>query len=162
MFRGIKLYFTNKPYYEQRKRYMKRQKAVRKKLKELATDFCPWSGCYMHEVIKTMLEFYFETYKAGDCCWCESTHTEDVARTLFDALLCAENLDKIDDLEAGDLIAIAEAIPDFEQFKIDYETKFGSLSIDGMLGYAAYEFLEQYYTRKMYNLIGEHIWEWWD
>jgi hypothetical protein len=34
MFKSIKLFFTDRPYYEQRKRYLKRQKAVRKKLKK--------------------------------------------------------------------------------------------------------------------------------
>jgi hypothetical protein len=162
MFSRIKLYFTNKPYYEQQRRYMKRQKVVRKHLKKLAKDFCPWSGNYMHEIVKTMIKFYFETYEAKDCCWSESAHTGKTARTLFDVLLCAEGIDKIDELESTDLLAIANANPDFEQYKKDFEDRSGSIITDKTVGYVAYAFLEQYYTRKMYTLIGEHIWEWGD
>ena len=162
MFKVIRLYFKNRPYYEQRKRYMKLQKEYRKKLKKQAKEFCPWSGYYMHEIIKTMLEFYYDTYKAGDCCWSESAHTGKVARSLYDVLLAAEALEKIDELETSDLITIADAIADFEQYKLDYEKQTETKITDKMLGYVAYAFLEQYYTKKMYQVIGEHIWEWCD
>jgi hypothetical protein len=65
MFRTLKLYFTNRPYYEQWKRYKKLQKTMRKKLVQQAKEFCPWSGAYLHDMVKTMLEFYYETYKAS-------------------------------------------------------------------------------------------------
>ena len=44
MFKNIKLYFTDKPLYEQRKRYSKLQKEYRNKLKKQAKEFRPWSG----------------------------------------------------------------------------------------------------------------------
>ena len=84
MFGIIKLYFTDRSYYEQRKRYLKLQKAVRKKLKNQIKSFCPWSGYYLHEMIKTMLEFYHKTYLAGDCCWSEEERIENIHARIFD------------------------------------------------------------------------------
>ena len=99
MFRTIKLYFSNRAYYEQYKRYIKRQKAVRKKLRKLAKEFCPWSGWYMNEMIKTMLHFYHKTYLAKDCCWSEESRLEEKATSLGVALHWADELDRIEDLE---------------------------------------------------------------
>ena len=99
LFNGIKLYFTNRHYYEQWKRYTKLQKKYRKELKKQAKEFCPWSGWYMNEMIKTMLEFYHKTYLAGDCCWREEGSREEIATTLGVAVHWAEDLDNIDDLE---------------------------------------------------------------
>jgi hypothetical protein len=89
-FRGLKLYFTDRPYYKQWKPYMKRQKAVRKELKKQAKEFCPWSGYYMHKMIVTMLEFYYKTYEAKDCCWSESAWNGKVAESLKRALDAAD------------------------------------------------------------------------
>ena len=69
MFRAIKLWFTDRKYYHQRKRYMKLQKAYRNEMKKQVNEFCPWSGYYMHKMVVTMLEFYYKTYAAKDCCW---------------------------------------------------------------------------------------------
>ena len=82
MFRSIKLYFKDRNYYYQRKRYMKLQKEYRKKLSKQAKTFRPWSGYYMHEMIKTMIEFYHKTYLAGDCCWREEGSREEIATSL--------------------------------------------------------------------------------
>ena len=104
----IKLYFTERDYYEQRKRYMKLQKKYRKELKKQAKEFCPWSGYYMHKMITTMLEFYFKTYEAHDCCWSESAWNDTVAESLKRALDVAEELDRLDDLEYAELTDVAK------------------------------------------------------
>lgn len=164
MLKQIKLYFTNKPYYEQRKRYMARQKAVRKELKKQAKEFCPWSGYDMHEMIVTMLEFYYKTYEAHDCCWSESACSGEVAASLKEALDMVAELDKIDDYEYAELIEIAkkdEAL--FADYLKQYEDKVGYLmDSEALLSGVAYSYLEKKYTKALYNIIGEHIWEWCD
>ena len=164
MFRAIKLYFTDRPYYEQRKRYIKRQKVVRKELKKQVKEFCPWSGYWMHKMIVTMLEFYYKTYEAKDCCWSESAWNGKVAKTIKPAIEAAKDLDSIEDLEPEELIAIAQkdgaAFTDFvKQYEeqVQYEIKSVVL-----LGGVAYNYLEKKYTKTMYSIIGEHIWEWMD
>ena len=166
MFNAIKLYFTNRPYYYQRKRYMKLQKEYRKKLKKLTKEFCPWSGYYMHEMITTMLEFYEKTYSAGDCCWSEECRVRQRAKSLKEVLDYAAKLEAIEIAELPELMHEAEAFPDFKIFcdkraKSFYGTEADKLSKD-ILGYTAYEFLEKKYTTTMYTLIGEYIWEWCD
>lgn len=164
MLKQIKLYFTNKSYYEQRKRYMAQQKAVRKELKKQAKEFCPWSGYYMHEMIVTMLEFYYKTYEAHDCCWSESAWSDKVAASLKEALDMAAELDKIDDYEYAELIEIAkkdDAL--FADYLKQYEDKVGYLmDSEALLSGVAYSYLEKKYTKALYNIIGEHIWEWCD
>ena len=164
MFRGIKLWFTDRNYYYQRKRYMKRQKAVRKELKKQVKEFNPWSGYYMHRMIITMLEFYYKTYEAKDCCWSESAWNGKVAETIKPAIDAAKDLDSIEDLEPEELIAIAQkdgAV--FTDFVKQYEekVKFKIESI-ALLGGVAYSYLEKKYTTALYNIIGNHIWEWGD
>ena len=100
MFRAIKLWFKDRNYYNQRKRYLKLQTTFRKELKKQAKDFCPWSGYYMHKMIVTMLDFYYKTYEAQDCCWSESAWTGRIAASLKEVLEVAADLDKIDDLKA--------------------------------------------------------------
>jgi hypothetical protein len=164
MFRGIKLYFTDRPYYEQWKRYMTRQKAVRKKLKKQVKEFCPWSGYYMHEMIVTMLEFYYKTYEAKDCCWSESAWTGKVAESLKEALDAATKLDQIDDFEYAELIKIArDDGATFSSYLRQYEEEIGYLmDSEALLSGVAYKYLEEKYTRAMYTTIGKHIWEWCD
>ena len=167
MFRGIKLYFTDRYYYEQRRHYLKRQKAVRKKLKKQAKEFCPWSGYYMHEMIKTMLEFYHKTYLSGDCLWRDEGSREEIATCLGVAKHWAEDLDNLDDLEDGELIAIAQKDEAFNERVAAWEAEAGKpisehFYKDALLAYIAYDYLENKYTKAMYNIIGEHIWEWCD
>ena len=165
MFRGIKLWFTNKPYYHQRKRYMKLQKTYRAKLQKQAKEFCPWSGWYIHEMVKTMLEFYEKTYTAQDCCWTTEEHTNKVAEQVRIALDFSAKLDMIDDVDSCD-----ELIP----FAKEYSEEFSAYcdEVNKRLedetyakrfpGYVAYEFLEKKYTSELYNTIGKYIWGWYD
>ena len=167
MFRGIKLWFTNRPYYEQRKRYMKLQKTFRKKLKKQAKEFCPWSGYYMNEMTKTMLNFYYETYLAGDCCWSEDTRRLNIANSIAKAVHHAEALDALDDWDYTELIAEARNDPAFSIRVAAFEKEIGKAISDcdhseALLAGVAYDFLEEKYTKTLYNTIGEHIWEWCD
>lgn len=163
-FKLIKLYFTERDYYEQRKRYMKLQKKYRKDMKAQVKEFCPWSGYYMHKMITTMLEFYYKTYEAHDCCWSESAWEGKVAESLKKALDAADELDRIEDLEPEELIAIAQkGGKAFEDYVKQYEDKVGYLmDSEALLSGVAYSYLEKKYTKAMYNVIGEHIWEWMD
>lgn len=164
MFKGIKLWFTDRNYYYQRKRYMALQKAVRKKLKKQAKEFCPWSGYYMHKMICTMLEFYHKTYEAKDCCWSESAWNGKVAASLKEALDAAEALDRLDDIEYAELTDIAKKDGKaFEYYIKQYEEKVGYLmDSESLLSGVAYNYLEKKYTTALYNIIGNHIWEWMD
>ena len=166
-FRGIKLWFTDRPYYEQWKRYMKRQDAVRKKLKKQVKEFCPWSGYYMHEIIRTMLEFYHKTYLAKDCCWSEDGRLEEIATSLGVALHWADELDRIEDLEYNELIEIAQKDKAFAKYVSVWENKCNcrlddSNHKEALLGGIAEAYLNEKYTKAMYKIIGEHIWEWCD
>lgn len=160
----IKLFFTDRNYYNQRKRYIKRQKAVRKEMIKQAKEFCPWSGYYMHKMITTMLEFYYKTYEAKDCCWSESVWEGKTAVYLKKALDAAEELDRLDDLEYAELTDIARKDGKaFEDYVKQYEEKVGYLmNSDALLSGVAYSYLEKKYTTTMYNIIGNHIWEWID
>jgi hypothetical protein len=164
MFKGIKLWFTDRDYYYQRKRYTKRQKAYRKKLVKQAKELCPWSGYYMHKMICTMLEFYYKTYEAKDCCWSESAHEGKVAASLKEALDAAANIDWIDDLDYAELIKVAKRDGvDFYNYVKQYEEKVGfDVTSEALLSGVAYTYLEEKYTKALYNIIGEHIWEWCD
>ena len=163
-FRGLKLYFTDRPYYKQWKPYMKRQKAFRKELKKQVKEFCPWSGYYMHKMITTMLEFYYNTYEAKDCCWSESAWNGKVAESLRKALDAADELDRLDDLEYAELIDIAEKDGVFfSDYLNQYEEKAGYLmDSEALLSGVAYSYLEKKYTMALYIIIGNHIWEWMD
>ncbi len=162
MFRGIKLWFTDRNYYYQRKRYVKLQKEYRKKLTKQAKEFCPWSGYYMHEMIKTMLEFYHKTYVAKDCCWSESARLGKVEKSLEDTLQYFTFLEYIDEVETDELLTIAEKKPEFESYLADWSKEYGLEVTDKYRGYLAYSFLEKFYTERLYNSIGKHIWEWCD
>lgn len=152
-----------KKNYEQRKRYKKRLKNVRKKLKKQATEFRPWSGWYMHEMIKTMLEFYHETYLARDCCWSEERILEEIATSLGVALHWANELDRLDGLEDKELLEITKNSVAFEKYVTDWENKVGHKADNTkMLAGLAMSFLTEKYTKAMYKIIGEHIWEWCD
>ena len=164
LFRSIKLWFTDRNYYYQRKRYMKLQKTYRSEMAKQVKEFCPWSGYYMHKMIVTMLEFYFKTYEAKDCCWSESTWNGKVAASLKEALDAAAELDKIDDYEYAELIEIAEKDgARFTDYLSQYEDKVGYLmDSEALLSGVAYSYLEKKYTTALYNIIGNHIWEWMD
>ena len=164
MFRAIKLWFTARDYYYQRKRFMKLQKTYRKKLKKLAKEFCPWSGYYMHEVVKTMLEFYYKTYAAKDCCWSESAWDGTIAESLKKAVDASVDLDSIEDLDYAELIKVAEKDGElFYDYVRNYEDEVGYLmESEALLSGDAYSYLEKKYTVALYNIIGNHIWEWCD
>ena len=164
LFKLIKMYFKERDYYEQRKRYMKRQKAFRKEMVRQSKEFCPWSGYYMHKMIVTMLEFYYKTYEAHDCCWSESAWEGKVAESLKKALDAADELDRIEDLEPEELIAIAQKDGQlFSDYLKQYEDKVGYLmDSEALLSGVAYSYLEKKYTTTMYNIVGNHIWEWMD
>lgn len=163
MFRAIKLYFTDRPYYYQWKNYMKIQSGFRKKLKKLSKKFCPWSGYYMHEVVITMLEFYDKVYESGYCCWSEDQRRLRIAGQLKKALEYADNLEHLDDLELDEVIAIAEKDKTgFSKFIIKTEKKLMAPVDEKMLGFVAYDYLEDKYTRAIYDIIGKHIWGWSD
>lgn len=164
MFRGIKLWFTDRNYYYQRKRYMKLQKEFRNEMKKQINEFCPWSGYYMHKMIVTMLDFYYKTYEAKDCCWSESARDGKVATSLKEAFDAAEVLDKLDDFEYSELIEIAERDEVlFSDYLKQYEEKVGYLiDNESLLSGIAYSYLEKKYTTTLYNIIGNHIWEWMD
>lgn len=164
MFYSIKLFFTDRERYEARKRYLNRQRAVRNELKKKAKDFCPWSGWYMHDMILTMLKFYHEVYEAKDCCWSESAWNGKVAASLKEALDMAAKLDQIDDFEYTELIKIAREDGEaFSQYVKQYEEKVGYLmDSEALFGGVAYNYLEKKYTTALYNIIGNHIWEWMD
>lgn len=162
-FRGLKLWFTNRPYYEQWKRYMKRQDAVQKKLKQKANEFCPWSGYYMHDMIKTMLEFYHDVYSAKDCCWSESARLGKIEKSLAETLSYFDLLEKIDEADTdSELLPMAEAEPEFEDYLKFWAEKNDIKVTDIHRPYLAYSFLEKIYTERLYNSIGKHIWEWCD
>ena len=163
MFRAIKLYFTDRQYYRQWKRHMKRQKAFRKELKKQAKEFCPWSGWYMHKMIKTMLEFYHKTYRAQDCCWSEESRLDKIADQLEEAIHWSEALDQLDDLKDTELIDIAQKDKAFEKYVVSKglsmeEAKNPTALLAGL----AEEYLNNKYTKAMYKVIGEHIWDWCD
>ena len=168
LFNGIKLYFTDKPYYAQWKRYTKKQKAYRKAMKKQAKDFCPWSGWYMNEMVKLMLKFYTDAYEAGDCCWSEDERRLERARTMRQALDYAEQLELIEDMENHELIALAKKDRiAFVNYAKAWEAKVGA-SIDesnhpeALTAALADEYLTEKYTKALYKVIGEHVWEWCD
>lgn len=167
MFKSIKLYFTNKSKYEQRKRYLKLQKEYRNKLKRLAKEFCPWSGYYMHEMICTMLNFYYKVYLAGDCCWSDDTHRLDIANCIAKAVDYAEALEALDSRDDQELISEAQKDSAFSDYAKAFEKKIEKTiaectNPEMVLAGLAYDYLEIKYTKIIYKVIGEHIWEWWD
>ena len=160
---GIKLYFTNRPYYEQWKRYTKLQKNFRKKLMKQAREFCPWSGWYMNEMITTMLNFYHKTYLAGDCCWSEDTRIQRIANQIGKAVQAAASLATYEDLEVDELLKMAEAEPGFVKYLEKWENKNDLKAEDKILLYGvACDYYEKKYTTTLYDTIGKHIWEWCD
>jgi hypothetical protein len=165
MFAYIKLFFTDRGRFESRRRYLKLQRTMRKQLKKHAKEFCPWSGWYMHEMVKLMLEFYYKTYEAGDCCCSVEERVQRNASSLKEVLDYVEKLAATDFASSAELIEEARAYEDFAifcaQMTEDMGSTYDKLSED-IKGYTAYEFLEKKYTSKIYSLIGEHIWEWCD
>lgn len=167
MFRTIKLYFTDRSKYEQIKRYIKRQKSARKLLKKLAKNFSPWSGHYMHEIVVAMLNFYHYTYLLGDNCYSEEVRLEEIATTLGVACDLADKIDSLDALEDEELLSIAQEDEDFISYVADWEKKVElclaeSSNEAALKASLALEFLIAKYTKNIYNIIGEHIWEWYD
>ena len=164
MFRAIKLWFTDRKYYHQRKRYMKLQKAYRNEMKKQVNEFCPWSGYYMHKMIVTMLEFYYKTYAAKDCCWSESAWTGKIEASLKEAIDLAAEIDKIDDLDPKELIALAQKDGEaFSEYVKQYEAKVCYLmDSEALLSGVAEHYLEHKYTTALYNHIGNNIWGWLD
>lgn len=163
-YHDITLYFTDREYYEQRRRYLALQKAARRKLKKLADDFCPWSGYYMHEMIRCMLEFYAITYKNGDCCWSETDRRLRIAKELDTALVYASRLDAIEEVESDkELLVLAQKEPEFEAWVENWTKQFEDCEVsERLLPGLAYSYFEEKYTRLMYETIGKYIWGWCD
>lgn len=163
MFKLIKMYFKEPEQYKSRKRYMMLQKSARKKMKKMVKEFCPWSGYYMHEMIRCMLEFYAITYEKGDCCWSEDERRLRIAAQLKKAVDNAAMIDKIDDMELSELTELAQKDKiAFSNFVKKTECDLGKSLNEKALGYAAYNYLEKKYTKAMYDTIGKHIWGWCD
>ena len=166
MFNMIKLYFTNRDYYYQHKRYRKLQKDYRKKLIKQSKEFCPWSGWYLNEMVKTMLEFYNKTYAAGDCCWSERCRVQAIANETKKALAQAEALDTYEDLDIDELITLAEKEPGFTKYLEKWEKKSGlKVNKDDrkyLLYGVACDYYEKKYTTALYDIIGKHVWGWCD
>ena len=164
MFRGIKLWFTNRPRYEQWKHYEKLQKEYRRKLVKQAKEFCPWSGWYMNEMVKTMLEFYNKTYTAGDCCWRAEEQVKKIAVQTKRALDFAQDLDTYADLSEEKLITLAEKEYDFKKYLEKWEKKTGldTKEKPALLYGVAWDYFEKKYTEEQYTIVGKHIWEWCD
>ena len=164
MFRSIKLWFTDRKYYHQRKRYMKLQKTYRNEMKKQVKEFCPWSGYYMHKMIQTMLEFYQEAYEAGDCTWSEETRTKQIAGQIAKAVEHAKMLDKIEEANTFEILDLISMEPGFEKWLDSLERKGHIIKRDNIhiLSGLAYEYLVEKYTKAMYNIIGKHIWDWCD
>lgn len=167
MLKNIKLYFTDRTYYEQRKLYLKCLKTVRKNMKKQIKNFSPWSGYYMHEMVKTMLEFYHQVYLSGNCCWSEESRREEIATVLGTAVHWAKELERLEDLENEELIEIAQKDTAFTEYVASWEAKVDfkvneSNYMDLLLASLAEEYLNEKYTKAMYKIIGEHIWEWCD
>lgn len=163
MFKSIKLWFTDRDYYYQRKRYMKLQKEYRKKLIKQAKEFCPWSGWYLNEMVKTMLEFYNKTYVAGDCCWSEKCRVQRIAAETEKALKHAQDLDTYEDLDTNELLARAEAEPGFVKYLEKWRKKLDTKTEDRRLLYGvACSYYEAKYTTALYDQIGKHVWGWCD
>ena len=162
MFKGLKLYFTNKTRHKQWRRYKKLQKAYRKQLIKQAKAFCPWSGWYMHKMMTTMLEFYHKTYAAGDLCFSEESRVKKIANQTEKALEYAHSLDTYEDLSEEELIAIAEKEYGFRKYVEKWEKKTGTKANPKLVYGIAYDYFEKKYTEGMYNTIGKHIWEWCD
>lgn len=165
-FKDLKVYFTDRPGYEQWKRYEKLQKEYRKKLVKQAKEFCPWSGWYLNEMVKTMLEFYNKTYAAGDCCWSEKGRVQKIANQTNKALQAAVALDTYEDLDTDELIALAEKEPGFTKYLEKWEKKSGlKVNKDDrkyLLYGVACDYYEKKYTTALYDTVGKHIWEWCD
>ena len=163
MFKSIKLWFTDRDYYHQRKRYLKLQRNVRRKLRKQLSEFCPWSGYYMHEMIKIMLEFYHAVYQAKDCCWSESARLGKIEKSLAETLQYFDLLEQIDEVDAeSELLPRAEAEPDFKTYLQEWSKENDMQVTEVMRPYLAYSFLEKIYTERLYKSIGKHIWEWCD
>lgn len=164
MFKTLKLYFTDRPYYEQVKRFNKLQKEYRKKLVKQAKEFRPWSGWYLNEMVKTMLEFYNKTYEAGDCCWSTESRLTKITNQTEKALLFAEVLGTYEDLSEETLLELAEKEPGFKKYVKKWEEKFDLKAAEKkpLLYGIACDYFEKKYTTALYNTIGKHIWEWCD
>ncbi len=162
MFKSISFWFTDRPKYKQWKRYKKRQKSYRRKLVKQAKEFCPWSGWYMHEMMKTMLEFYNKTYEAGDCCWSAEERVKKIAAQTKRALDYAQDLDTYEDLDEEELIAIAEKEYGFRKYLEKWEKKTGTKANPKLMHGIACDYFEKKYTEGLYNIVGKHIWEWCD
>ena len=163
MFYSLKLFLTNKPYYKQWRYYTKCRKTVQKKLKQKIKYFCPWSGYYIHEIVKIMIDFYHEIYSSHSCCWSEDERIEKIASSLTKVKSYIEKLEELDDLELEEILNTASCFSDFNSYVAKYAEKCGFEEVpENIKPYLAYDFLEKKYTTSIYNLIGENIWEWCD
>ena len=161
-FYSLKLFFTDRTHYNNRKQYLKVQRNYRKQLIKLSKKFCPWSGYYMHEMIMTMVNFYSDVYKNKLNTWSLDERTDDIANQLHAVQCMAKSLEHIDDADDKELIADANSLPEFRTYIEEWETKWSRKVTDKLLSGLAYDFLEKYYTSKIYQYIGQNIWNWSD
>jgi hypothetical protein len=157
------LFFKDREYYNRRQNYLKLQKIARKKMCKASKEFCPWSGWYMHEMVKIMLGFYYETYTAGDCCWSTQERLDRIAESIKEALDYAYKLEELDYMSSKELLHHAYNDSGFVEYLAEWEKEFGQkYERDDLYAGLADEYFTQKYTKAMYEAIGKHIWEWCD
>ena len=70
-----------------------------------------------------MLNFYHETYLAGDCCWSEEGRIKKIAAQTKKALNYAADLDNYEDMDTDELLALVEKEPGFQKYVEKWEKK---------------------------------------
>ena len=167
-YKETRLFFTDINNYKDYIAYKKIEKKFKNKMKKLLADFHPWSGWYMHEVITTMLTFYRDVYDSKHCVYAADEWRLPIVAQLKEACDYATNLEYLETMEQEELISIAEK--DGVAFR-NYVLKFSNDSdVDikqlkeksAFYSGLAYEYLSKKYTRKMYEILGNHIWDWCD
>ncbi len=112
--------------------------------------------------LSAIVSFIDENYLDGN-----STPSNEDATSLGVALHWAEELEMLNDMYEEEMISIAQKDAAFEKYVANWEAKIGariseSNHPDTMLAGLAEEYLTEKYTKAMYKVIGEHIWEWCD
>lgn len=162
-FNSIFLFFTDRPYFYERRRYLKLQRHARREMIKLSREFAPWSGWYFHEMAKLMIRFYYHTYKAGDCCWSAQERIDKIADSLQEAIDYIEKLEELDEMGHEELLALGEADPKFEPWLARWEKKNKmTVTKDVFKSALIYEYFDQKYTKTIYDIVGKHVWEWCD
>lgn len=133
----IKYYFSkeNREDKAAHKRCMKRVKATRKKMKELAEHYGPWDWGYLHDFIRLAINDMYEYYNEGDNVWqCDESRLKNVNQ-----LLKAQDL-------LNETYKFENSEYELEDFK----------SVDDYLA------AEQKAYDDFYTFLGKNIRWWWD